>query len=100
MAVWDDIGDAFDAAKRVATKVVDGLGEVIVSSRTIIIDGVNDVGKGLKTLVHGALGIRQLRGHEIALADRVFKGTIPYHRVVIISIKGLGDRPFCLPGNI
>lgn len=39
-----------------------------------------------------------LSGPERAFADRVFRGKVPYDRILKTNLVGLGDRPFTVPG--
>jgi hypothetical protein len=41
---------------------------------------------------------RVLDGPERDFADRVFRGRVPYDRVLLTNLVGLGDRPFTCPG--
>lgn len=41
---------------------------------------------------------RHLTVSERALADRVFRGRVPFDRVILTNLVGLGDRPFTAPG--
>jgi hypothetical protein len=47
-----------------------------------------------------ALVPRGLTGPEITLAQSVFSYTVPYDRIAILGIKGLGGRPFTIPGSM
>lgn len=41
---------------------------------------------------------RHLRDDERAFADQVFAGKVPYDRVMLTNLVGLGGRPFAAPG--
>lgn len=40
---------------------------------------------------------RHLEHHERVFADKVFQGRVPYDRVLLTNLVGLGDRPFTAP---
>ena len=41
---------------------------------------------------------RHMTVEERAVADRVFHGRVPFDRVLLTNLVGLGDRPFTAPG--
>lgn len=41
---------------------------------------------------------RHLTAEERAFADKVFRGKIPYDRVLLTNLVGVGNRPFTVPG--
>lgn len=41
---------------------------------------------------------RHMTVEERAVADRVFQGRVPFDRVLLTNLVGLGDRPFTAPG--
>jgi hypothetical protein len=41
---------------------------------------------------------RHLRDAEKAFADTVFRGRVPFDRVLLTNLVGFGDRPFTAPG--
>jgi hypothetical protein len=47
-----------------------------------------------------ALQLRPLRPAEIQVAQSVFLDTLPYDRVLISPLSGLGSRPFTVPGSL
>lgn len=84
---------ALATASKVGADIAVGIGEVIITVTETAI-------AVLKNLVPGAIGIRPLRAHEAALADRVFKGSVQLQRIRIISLYGVGARPFTIPGGM
>lgn len=42
---------------------------------------------------------RSLRPEEIDLAEKVFKGTLPYENITLTNLSGLGGRAFTMPGG-
>lgn len=42
---------------------------------------------------------RSLRQEEIDLAEKVFKGTLPYDDIRLTNLSGLGGRAFTMPGG-
>lgn len=84
---------ALATASKVGADIAVGIGEVIITVTETAIEI-------LKNLIPGAIGIRPLRAHEAALADRVFKGSVQLHRIRIVSVYGVGARPFTIPGSM
>ncbi len=41
---------------------------------------------------------RHLEPHERSWSDRVFQGKVPWERVLLTNLLGLGERPFTTPG--
>jgi hypothetical protein len=44
-----------------------------------------------------AASTRSMTPEEGTFIDQVFKGTVPYHQVVLTSLTGVGGRPFTFP---
>lgn len=84
---------ALETAAKVGADIAGGVADVII----VVAETAIEIVKGL---VPGAIGIRPLRRHEAALADRVFKGTVQMHRIRIVSVYGFGARPFTIPGGM
>jgi hypothetical protein len=71
----------------------------------------HEVGTGIHLVIHTleqvaetvgdfALRLRQLHPAEIQVAQSVFQNTIPYDRVLLIPLAGIGGRPFTIPGTL
>jgi len=97
MTIFDDFGEFVSDGVKVITTPI---GEAFDVGGTLVIDGINNIGIGFRELIRGAMGIRRLKPLEISLAQEVFGNTLPYSRILVCSLNGVGGKPFTLPGNL
>jgi hypothetical protein len=72
-----------------------GLVGVIVYGATAVIAGAGAF--ALAIVAADGIHSRQLTAAEQGFADQVFKGTVPYDRVVLTDMVGAGGRAFTFP---
>ena len=68
-----------------------GIGASLV---TATISGV-EIGAALETMI----SIRPLREDEIAIGKSVFGDTVPFDKVMVTNLTGVGGRAFTIPGT-
>ncbi|MEO7271059.1 MAG: hypothetical protein ABIX28_23460 [Vicinamibacterales bacterium] len=94
--------DAFGLDEATGTA---GLAGVVVAGGVLVVFGAGAIipaivaGVAAGVAVELTLKHRRLtdRPHEVAFADRVFRGTLPLHRIVLTNMVGMGKRPFTVP---
>jgi hypothetical protein len=96
-----DLSKAWDHATGQVNKTVKDIGDE--GNRVIhhIIDGANDICQSAAAIFDEfTIGFRGLRGPERDLLGEVYETSLPpLHNIFIISLSGMGGRPFTIPAS-